>query len=115
MLSQTERMREKYPAVALGGRPLHASEETEGWASIETYQTGELATYSEKTLAALLAHIEALEAEGKDLARMIQENSLAAMGYQSLEDAERAMAFQFIQQMGGGECTTCGVFEDRCY
>ena len=115
MLAQTERMRERYPAVALGGRPLRASEETEGWASIETYQCGELATYSEETLAALLTHIEALEREGKDLARMIQEASVVAMGYRSLEDAERQIAFRFIQDMGGGECTKCGVFEDRCY
>ena len=58
--AQTERMRETYPALALGGRPLLASEETNGWASIETYQTGELKTYSERTLRALLAHMEAL-------------------------------------------------------
>ena len=115
LLEQTERMRETYPAVALGGRPLRAEEETEGWASIETYQTGELATYSEATLRALLRHAEALKREGKDLAYLIQENSVAAMGYRSMEDAERAIAFQFIQDMGGGECTSCGVFEDRCY
>ena len=115
LLAQTERMRERYPAVALGGRPLRASEETDGWASIETYQCGELATYSEETLAALLAHIEALEQDGDDLALRIQENSVLAMGYPSLEEAERQIAFQFIQNMGGGECTKCGVFEDRCY
>lgn len=115
LLVQTERLREKYPAVALGGRPLRAEEETEGWASIETYQCGELATYSEKTLAALLEHIAALEAEEKDLAQLIQEQSVVAMGYRSLEDAERQIAFRFIQDMGGGECTKCGVFEDRCY
>lgn len=115
LLAQTERLREHYPAVALGGRPLHAEEEVDGWASIETYQCGELATYSEKTLAALLAHIEALEAGGEDLARLIQERSVVALGYRSLEDAERQIAFRFIQDMGGGECTKCGVFEDRCY
>ena len=115
LLEQTERMRETYPAVALGGRPLRASEETDGWASIETYQTGELATCSEATLRALLRHAEELKREGKDLAYLIQENSVAAMGYRSMEDAERAIAFQFIQDMGGGECTKCGVFEDRCY
>ena len=36
MLAQTERMRGDYPILALGGRPLHASEERDGWASIET-------------------------------------------------------------------------------
>lgn len=114
MLAQTERLREKYPAVALGGRPLRAEEETDGWASVETYQCGELATCSEKTLAALLEHITALEAEGKNFAQLIQEQSVVAMGYRSLEDAERETAFRFIRDMGGGECTRCGVFEDRC-
>lgn len=115
LLAQTERMREKYPAVALGGRPLRAGEETDDFASIETYQTGELATYSENTLRALLAQIEALEAQGVDLAFEIQKNSVSAMGYGSMEEAEKAMAFRFIQSMGGGECEKCGVFEDRCY
>ena len=115
LLEQTERLREQYPAVALGGRPLRASEETDGWASVETYQTGELATCSEATLRALLEHVNALKKEGKDLARLIQENSVTAMGYRSLEDAERDIAFRYIQDLGGGECTKCGVFEDRCY
>ena len=115
LLAQTERLREQFPAVALGGRPLRAAEEAEGWASIETYQCGELATYSEETLRELLAHILTLEEEGKDLARLIQERSVMAMGYRSLEDAERQISFRFIQEMGGGECTSCGVFEDRCY
>lgn len=111
-LTQTERMREKYPAVAMGGRPLRVSEERDGWASIETYQTGELKTYSAPTLRALLAHMEAQEADGVDLAFEIQRNSVACMGYKSMEEAERAVAFQYIQQMGGGGCTTCGAWED---
>ena len=115
LLAQTERLRKEFPAVALGGRPLYAFEETDGWASIETYQCGELATYSEETLAALLAHIENLAAGGQDLAREIQERSVIAMGYPSLEEAERQISFQYIQNMGGGECTKCSVFEDRCY
>ena len=115
LLAQTERMREKYPAVAMGGRPLRAAEETDGWASIETYQTGELATYSEETLRALLAHIEALEARGVDLAFEIQRASVAVLGYRSMDDAERAMAFSYIRSMGGGECEKCGAMEDRCY
>ena len=112
-LAQTERMREKYPAVALGGRPLHANEERDGYASIETYQVGELKTYSEETLRALLSHMEALEEEGVDLAFQIQRNSVTCMGYETMEDAERAIAFQLIQQFGGGECTSCGYYADR--
>lgn len=110
--AQTERMREKYPALALGGRPLMASEETNGWASIETYQTGELKTYSERTLRALLAHMEALEKEGVDLAFQIQKNSVTCMGYQTMEQAEQAIAYQLLQQFGGGECASCGYYEE---
>ena len=113
MLGQTMRMREKYPAVALGGRPLRAGEETDTFASIETYQTSELATFSRATLEALLEHIEALEKEGTDLAFEIQKKSVAAMGYASMEEAERDISFRFISSMGGGECTKCGVYEDR--
>lgn len=113
MLAQTEKMREKYPAVALGGRALRSAEETDCWASIETYQTGELATYSEATLRALLAHIKALEEKGVDLAFEIQKNSIMAMGYNSIDEAEKAISFQYIQSMGGGECKTCGAYEDR--
>ena len=113
MLVQTERLRERYPAVALGGRPLRAAEETEGQTSVETYQTGELATYSAATLRALLAHIEALEAQGRDLAFEIQRNSVQCMGYADLDAAERAMAYAFLQSVGGGACETCGALEDR--
>ena len=112
-LAQTERMREKYPALALGGRPLHASEETDGWASIESYQTGELKTYSEETLRALLAHMEALEKDGVDLAFEIQKNSVTCMGYKTMEEAEQAIAIQLLQQFGGGECATCGYYAEQ--
>ena len=111
-LAQTERMREKYPALALGGRPLLASEETDGWASIETYQTGELKTYSEATLRALLAHMVALEEQGVDLAFQIQKNSITCMGYQSMEQAEQAIALQLLQQFGAGTCGSCGCYGD---
>ena len=115
LLLQTLRLREKYPAVALGGRPLQAGENGEQgeWASIETYQTGELLTYSEETLRALLANIQALEKEGRDLAYEIQLNTVKCMGFPTLEEAEKAIAFQFIQQFGGGECTTCGAYWEK--
>lgn len=101
-LAQTERVREKYPAIALGGRPLHASEEdSSGWASIETYQTGELLTYSEQTLRDLLAHMTALEQQGVDMIMEIQKNSVLCMGYQTMEEAEKAISWQIIQAMGG--------------
>ena len=110
MLVQTERMRETYPILALGGRPLHASEERDGWPSIETYQKCELLTYSEDTLRALLANIEALEAEGRDFVYMVQENTVTGQGFPNMAEAEKAMAAQILREMnieiGGGCC--CG-------
>jgi len=108
-LPQTERLRREFPAVALGGRPLLARDEGEGDTSIETYQIGEWKTYSAATLSALLEHTCALEEQGTDLVRLIQENSVTAMGYPSMEAAEKAIAYQLIQQMGGSECTSCGA------
>ncbi len=111
MLVQTERMRENYPILALGGRPLHTAEERTGWASIETYQKSELLTYSEATLRALLANIEALEAEGKDFVYMVQENTVLDQGWPTMAAAEKAMAEQILKEMnieiGGGGCCCC--------
>lgn len=115
MLAQTERMRADYPILALGGRPLHAGEERDGWASIETYQTSELLTYSEATLKALLENIERLEAEGKDFVFMVQENTVLGQGFQTMAEAEKAMAAQFLREMNieisGGGCCCCGSEE----
>ena len=108
---QTERMREKYPLLALGGRPLHASEEHDGWPSVETYQTCELLTYSVPTLRALLAEIERLEAEGRDFVYMVQENTVLDQGIPSMEKAETAMANQILRELNieiGGGCCGCG-------
>ena len=111
MLGQTERMRQDYPLLALGGRVLRASEERDGWPSIETYQTCELLTYSEATLRALLAEIERLEAEGKDFVFMVQENTILDQGFRSMDEAERAMLDQFARelniQISEGECPCC--------
>lgn len=88
LLPQTEVMREKYPLTGMAGRPLRASEETTGWASVETYQRGELYTYSVATLKALLAHIKALSAAGESYAMKVQAASLATYGFKSIDEAE---------------------------
>jgi hypothetical protein len=97
LLEQTERMRAAYPGLSLGGRPLHAKDARDGDTSLETYQIGELLTYSEKTLSALLTHIEALAAQGVDLAVEIQRNTLACNGFSSLEEAEQALIQAYRQ------------------
>ena len=108
-LVQTRRMREKYPLVALGGRPTMAFEEEDGWASVETYQTSESLTYSETTLKALLAHAQALEAQGVDLVTEIQRNTMVALGFNSLEDAELTFARHTKELPGflGVRCSRC--------
>lgn len=92
-LAQTVRMRERYPHIALGGRPLRACEQVPGgMTSVEIYQLCESLTYSEQTLEALYAHLIALEAAGIDLAFEIQKNTMLALGFASMEAAEAYMA-----------------------
>lgn len=104
LLAQTEQLRTQYPLLALSGRPLLAAEETEGFTSVETYQQGELKTYSTDTLQALWHHMETLKAQGISLAYRIQENSVTCLGYTSMEDAERVMREQILAQSGEGSC-----------
>ncbi|MBR5730814.1 MAG: DUF4125 family protein, partial [Firmicutes bacterium] len=99
MLAQTEELRKTYPLLALGGRPLHAAEEDK-WASIETYQTSELKTYSEDTLKKLLAHIKDMQAKGEDFVYKIQENSVTCLGYKDMKEAEIAMMGQVMNDFG---------------
>lgn len=112
LLRQTEKMREKYPLIALGGRPLRISDEKGGATSVENYQCSELMTYSEGTLRALLREVERLEAEGKSFAWKVQENSVLSMGYPSMEEAEKAMLDRLLQEMDAtvtiGGCPSCG-------
>ena len=108
MLSQTVKMHEKYPILALGGRPLSIEEERE-WPSIETYQKSELLTYSDRTLTYYLRNLKTLESQGIDLAYIIQENTVKNLGYSSMDEAETAMAHQFIELMTKqGSCSACG-------
>ena len=114
MLAQTEELRKQYPLLALGGRPLHAAEEDK-WASIETYQTSELKTYSEETLKKLLAHIKDMQAKGDDFVYKIQENSVTCLGYKDMREAEIAMMGQVMNDFGitvEPDCPTCMVPDD---
>ena len=114
MLAQTEELRKQYPLLALGGRPLHASEEAD-WPSIKTYQTSELNTYSEETLEKLLAHIKDMQAKGEDFVYKIQENSVTCLGYKDMREAEIAMMGQVMNDFGitvEPDCPTCMVPDD---
>ena len=90
LLSQTETLVIQYPLVTGAGRPLRSVSDCAGVTSIETYQLGELLTYSEETLRALKAHLEALENQGRMLAREKKKKSVRCYGYPSLDEAEAA-------------------------
>jgi len=110
-LTQTLRMREKYPFLAMGGRVTRASEETNGWPSLETYQTCETMTYSEATLKALLADFNAKEAQGIDLVFEIQKNSVMGLGFKTMDEAEESMKNQILRELSaksGSGCCCCG-------
>ena len=88
MLPQTVELRRKYPNVGKLGRPLLSADERNGYASVETYEKGELLTYSEKTLRVLLAWIRAQAEAGVSVAAQIQTNGILSVGYASMEEAE---------------------------
>ncbi len=90
MLEQTVQLFSDYPYVSGSGRPLRSVSDFSGVTSIETYQLGELLTYSAKTLGYLKAHLLALEKDGSSLARVILGNSAGHYGYKTLEEAEAA-------------------------
>jgi len=99
---------EKYPVLGMSGRPLNAEQETD-IPSIETYQCSEMLTYSEETLGLFKAFLAADVAAGNNLVEKIQENTIRCMGFASLDDAEKQLAWQALQEMGGQACTSCGM------
>lgn len=91
MVRQTEPLRERYPLIGGAGRPLYASEDGVYGTSIETYQRGELYTYSPATLEALKKHLDDLKSRGVSLAELILRNSMKHYGYEDLDEAEKAL------------------------
>ena len=93
LIPQNEVFRAKYPRVSGRGRPLRTSEEpAAGWTSIETYELGELWTYSQKTLELFEANLDAFEKEGKSYPETVVENGLKLRGFLSLLQAEAILA-----------------------
>lgn len=80
----------KYPYVGAQGRPIRSLGDSASTPSFETYNRGELATYSLKTLQLLEEHYLKLESEGKNAAQLILEATLQRYGYASLDQAEAA-------------------------
>jgi hypothetical protein len=98
LLKQTANLHKTYPHLAYSGRPLRADMDISGVISIETYQLGELFTYSENTLRLLKDHLLSLEKEGRSLAAEILENTVRFYGYTSLESAEAAVKARAVKK-----------------
>jgi hypothetical protein len=81
----------RYPLVSGRGRPVRAREDDRFTTSFETYNRGELATYSLKTLRLLEDHYLAMDAAGVNPAEVILDNTMKRYGFASLEDAEAAL------------------------
>ena len=92
LLPRTIALREAYPYISARGRPLRTRDEPNGYPSVETYQKGELMTLSPRTLRLLLEHLRRMESQGDDYVRAVQEASVRALGYASLDAAEAAVA-----------------------
>ena len=90
MIRQTADLFARYPYISGAGRPLYSTQDLGASTSIETYQRGELMTYSTRTLELLYKHLCELESMGVSLAGKILEGSVCSYGYRSLEEAEAA-------------------------
>jgi hypothetical protein len=91
LLREAEKYSRKYPALSSRGRPLSAGAMDPWNTSVETYQMGELLTYSDDTLHALSQQLDRLEAEGRNLVEEILLNTVRRYGYDSLSSAEKQM------------------------
>ena len=93
LIPQNETFRAKYPRVSGRGRPLKTYEESAaGWTSIETYELGELWTYSQKTLELFEVNLDTFKKEGRSYPETVVEYGLRLRGFKGLEEAEAILA-----------------------
>ena len=81
----------EYPKFAGRARNIHTAEDTRFATSYETYLRAELGTYSDNTLMLYGRLVVSLYRDGKNLARMIMENTAKLYGYADLDAAEKAI------------------------
>lgn len=91
-LDWADQLAAAYPHFTGRGRPVRSSEDTPEVTSIETYSRGELSTYSERTLRALLDHYRSLVEKGVNLQERVANEEARAYGYPSLAAADEAIA-----------------------
>ena len=87
-----EELAAQYPVLASRGRDISRSADRQHAASFETYLRGALLTYSVETLRLYAAYVEKLQKAGRNMNRMILEDTIGRCGYPSLEAAEQRLS-----------------------
>ena len=85
-------LRQEYPLLTGRGRAVNCDADSLYSTSFTTYLAGELSTYSEQTLSLYLAYVRQLQKQGKNLNKLILNNTITQYGYASLDAAEAALA-----------------------
>ncbi len=97
-----EELAAKYPHVAGQGRPVRSTGDNKYVTSFESYNRGELASYSAKTLKLLEEHYQQMAAAGENPAEAVLRNTVERYGYASIERAETV---QKARREGAGDET----------
>ncbi len=84
-----EELAREFPKLTGNGRPIRAQQDSWRGVSFETYLTGELCTYSERTLRAYQKHLKEVEQNGGNMNRTVLEHTVKKYGYDSLMRAEQ--------------------------
>ncbi|MBM6841683.1 DUF4125 family protein [[Clostridium] spiroforme] len=82
---------QQYPRLSSLARDTHTGDDQQENTSFETYLRGELSTYSPETLYLYGRMIANMYQNGQNMILMIQEKTVQAYGYRSLDDAEAKM------------------------
>lgn len=80
-----------YPGISGNSRPIAGNSPVN--VSFMIYTLGELRTYSERTLNAMLQGLEALKAKGVNPSHIIHRNTVEFYGYKDLDDAEQKILY----------------------
>ena len=97
-----EDVMENYPYLGGQGRPIHSVDDNKYTPSFETYNRGELSTYSARTLELLEQHYTEIAAAGENPAEIILRNTIKHYGYSSLDRAEAVQKARIEQMRSGG-------------
>lgn len=87
-VSMREVFNEKYPKLSNNARNTYTSDDKKEDTSFETYLRGELSTYSSRTLYLYGRMLADMLEKDQNIVLMIQEKTVQAYGYQSLDDIE---------------------------